>query len=168
VKGADIMPKYQFSEAQKLEISEALKKSKNTFEYKRLQCLMLRAEKNMKLHEISELVGYNYKSIGNIISKYFKEGLSGVLGENRKGGNKRNLTIEEENVFIKPFMKKAEQGKLLIVAEIHSAYEKLVGHPIPPSTIYRLLARHNWRKIMPRSKHPKANPTEQEAYKKNH
>lgn len=167
-KGVDIMPKYIFSEVQKQEITEALKKSKNTFEYKRLQCLMLRAEKDMKLQEISEIVGYNYKSVGNIISKYFKEGLPGILGENRKGGNKRNLTVEEEDTFIQPFMKKAEQGKLLIVAKIHSAYEELVGHTVPPSTIYRMLARHNWRKIMPRSKHPKANPADQEAYKKNH
>jgi len=163
-----IMPKHQFTEAQKQEINEALKQSKNTFEYKRLQCLMLRAEKDMKLQEISEIVGYNNKSVGNIISKYFKEGLLGMLGENRKGGNKRNLTVAEEDAFIQPFMKKAEQGKLLIVAKIHAAYEELVGHNVPPSTIYRMLARHNWRKIMPRSKHPKANPADQEAYKKNH
>ena len=167
-KGVDIMPKYKFTEAQKQEINDALKQCKNTFEYKRLQCLMLRAEKDMKLQEISEIVGYNYKSVGNIISKYFQEGLPGMLGENRKGGNKRNLSVNEEDAFIQPFMKKAEQGKLLIVAKIHSAYEELVGHSVPPSTVYRMLARHNWRKIMPRSKHPKANPADQEAYKKNH
>lgn len=39
-----------------------------------------------------------------------------MLGENRKGGNKRNLTVEED-AFIQPFIKKAEQGKLLIVAK---------------------------------------------------
>ena len=44
----------------------------------------------MKLHEISELVGYNYKLVGNIILKYFKEGLEGVLGENRKEGRWKN------------------------------------------------------------------------------
>ena len=167
-KGVDIMPKYIFTEDQIQEINEALKLSKNTFEYIRLQCLMLIAEKNMRLQEISEIVGYNYKSVGNIITKYFKEGLQGMLGENRKGGNKRNLSVEEEDAFIQPFMKKAEQGKLLIVAKIHLAYEELVGHSVPPSTVYRMLARHNWRKIMPRSKHPKANPADQEAYKKNH
>ena len=168
MKGADIMPKYQFSEAQKIEILEAWKKSKNTYEYKRLECLKLRFEKNMKLNEISEIVGYNYKAVGNIISKYFKEGLAGILGENRKGGNKRYLSVEEEDLLLKPFLKQAEQGKLLIVAGIHEAYEKKIGHSVPASTIYRMLARHNWRKIVPRSKHPKSKPEEQEAYKKNH
>lgn len=162
------MPRYVFTETQKQEINVALKKSKNTLEYKRLECLKLRAEKSMKLHEISEVVGYNYKAVGNIISKYFKEGLQAILGESRKGGNKRNLSLEEEKALIQPFLKRAEQGKLLIVGEIHSAYEKKVGHKVPASTVYRMLARHNWRKIMPRSKHPKANPSEQEDYKKNH
>lgn len=167
MKGADIMPKYEFTEAQKQEVAEAFKKSKNTYEYKRLQVLKLRAEKNMKLNEISEIVGYNYKSVGNIISKYFKEGLSGIIGEHRKGGNKRYLSVAEEKEILQPFLKKAEQGKILIVSEIKSAYEKRVGHPVPASTVYRMLSRHNWRKIVPRSKHPKAKPAEQEAYKKN-
>jgi transposase len=167
MKGADSMPKLRFTEAQKQEIQQALKKSKNTYEYKRLQCLMLRAEKNMKLREISEIVGYNYKAVGNIISKYFKEGLNGILGEKRKGGNKRYLSVEEENSLLKPFFKRADQGKLLIVAEVHTAYEKKVGHTVPASTVYRMLSRHNWRKVVPRSKHPKSKPEEQEAYKKN-
>ncbi|ADY55339.1 hypothetical protein Sgly_0998 [Syntrophobotulus glycolicus DSM 8271] len=162
------MPKYQFSEAQKEEILEASKKSKNTFEYKRLQCLVLRFEKNMKLHEISEIVGYNYKAVGNIISKYFVEGLNGILGEKRKGGNKRYLSVEEENSLLEPYLKKAEQGKMLIVAEINEAYEKKIGHSVLAATVYRMLSRHNWRKIVPRSKHPKSKPEEQEAYKKNH
>jgi len=161
------MPRYEFTEQQKHEILEALKSSKNTYEYKRLQCLKLRFDKNMKLKEIGEIVGYNYKAIGNIIAKYFKEGLVSILGENRKGGNKRYLTVEEEKTFLEPFLKTADHGSLLIIAVIHAAYEKIVGRQVPSSTIYRMLARHNWRKVMPRSKHPKADPASQEAYKKN-
>lgn len=35
------------------------------------------------------------------------------------------------------------------------AYEERVGHSIGSSQIYRVLERHGWRKVMPRSKHPK-------------
>lgn len=157
-----------FTESQKQEINEAIKKSKNTYEYKRLECLKLRSEKNMKLQEISAIIGYNYKTINNIIVKYFKQGLDAVLGEKRKGGNKRYLTTKEEDALLQPFLEKANQGQILIVAEIGTSYEEKVGHRVPASTIYRMLARHNWRKVMPRSKHPKANSDEQEVYKKNH
>jgi len=54
------------------------------------------------------------------------------------------------------------------VLRIHKAYEEALGRCVPPSTVYRMLDRHKWRKVMPRPKHPKSKPEEQEAYKKNH
>jgi hypothetical protein len=37
---------------------------------------------------------------------------------------------------------------------------------IPPSTVYRLLARHGWRKIAPDTCHPKRDVEAQETFKK--
>ena len=36
-----------------------------------------------------------------------------------------------------------------------SSYEQAVGHRTGGSQIYYVLRRHGWRKVMPRSKHPK-------------
>ena len=48
-----------------------------------------------------------------------------------------------------------------------AAYIEKVGHSIGGSQIYRMLKRHGWRKVMPRSKHPKkANEEAIEASKK--
>jgi hypothetical protein len=41
-----------------------------------------------------------------------------------------------------------------------------VKHPVHNSTIYRLLDRHGWRKLVPRPRHPKANEREQAIFKK--
>ena len=41
-----------------------------------------------------------------------------------------------------------------------------VGHEVDESTIYRLLNRHGWRKLMPRPRHPQADLQEQEEFKK--
>jgi hypothetical protein len=41
-----------------------------------------------------------------------------------------------------------------------------VKHPVHISTIYRLLDRHGWRKLVPRPRHPKANEREQAIFKK--
>ncbi|HEY6406604.1 MAG TPA: winged helix-turn-helix domain-containing protein, partial [Ktedonobacteraceae bacterium] len=41
-----------------------------------------------------------------------------------------------------------------------------VGHEVAESTIYRLLGRHGWRKLMPRPTHPKASKEAQEQFKK--
>ena len=53
------------------------------------------------------------------------------------------------------------------ISEIEAAYQKKVDHKIGEVQIYRVLHRHGWRKIMPRSRHPKkATPEAIEASKK--
>jgi transposase len=160
-------PQQKYSNEQKAEINTAYKNSKNVGEQKRLLCLKLRVEKNMKVAEIAEIVGYKIVSVDKIISKYKNVGLEAILWK-KKQGNHRYMNVEKEKEVLKPFLEKAEKGQMLIVNEIHTAFEKAIGRKVPASTIYRMLDRHNWRKIMPRSKHPKAKPEEQEAYKKNH
>ena len=41
------------------------------------------------------------------------------------------------------------------VSEIKASYERAVGHTIGGSQIYYVLHRNGWRKVMPRSQHPK-------------
>jgi hypothetical protein len=60
----------------------------------------------------------------------------------------------------------AGAGMLLNIAELKIAYEEEIGHPTSNSTVYDLLARHEWRKLMPRPFHPQRNIAAQNAYKK--
>ena len=50
---------------------------------------------------------------------------------------------------------RAEKGELVEISEIETAYQQAVGHSIGTSQIYYVLHRHGWRKVMPRSRHPK-------------
>ena len=43
----------------------------------------------------------------------------------------------------------------IYLTEIKKDYEQLIGRKVHKTTIYRLLKRHNWQKIMHRSYHPK-------------
>ena len=104
--------------------------------------------------------------VKKVISDYKREGLEGVF-RGSFGGNRRNLSYEAEAALLAPFLAMAEKGQILVVADIQRAYEEILGREVPNSTIYRMLDRHSWRKVMPRPRHPKANPEEQEAYKKN-
>ena len=47
-----------------------------------------------------------------------------------------------------------------------AAYEKAIGHATSDSTVYNLLHRHGWRKLMPRPFHPKRDLAAQDAFKK--
>jgi hypothetical protein len=47
-----------------------------------------------------------------------------------------------------------------------TALIKHLGHDTSPSTTYRMLARHGWRKVQPDTKHPKSDQAAQEEFKK--
>ena len=65
------------------------------------------------------------------------------------------MSFEEESALLEKYKKEAEQGHMLDVRALKQAYEEAVGHSISSGQIYRVLQRHGWRKVMPRSKHPK-------------
>ena len=77
------------------------------------------------------------------------------------------MSYEEEAALLEPFRKEAEAGQIVEVSEMEMAYQKAVGHSIGTGQIYHVLHRHGWRKVMPRSKHPrKANEEVIETSKK--
>ena len=78
-----------------------------------------------------------------------------VSDENGSRMIRRNMSVEKEAEILAPFKKRAEKGEIIEVSEIEAAYQAEVDHPIGNSQIYFVLHRHGWRKVMPRSKHPK-------------
>jgi len=40
-------------------------------------------------------------------------------------------------------------------SEMDATYQEAAGHKVNSGQIYRVLNRHGWRKVMPRSRHPK-------------
>jgi transposase len=83
------------------------------------------------------------------------------------GGRRQSLlTSEEEVAFLKPWLASAATGNLVVVSPIRVALAQRLGQPVKPSVVYRLLARHGWRKVAPDTRHPKSQPEVQEAWKK--
>ena len=65
------------------------------------------------------------------------------------------MSYAEEAKLLAQYEQQAEAGQMVETSEIKKAYEEKVGHRIGGQQIYLVLARHGWRKVMPRSKHPK-------------
>jgi len=76
------------------------------------------------------------------------------------------MTLEEEKLFLKAFDKVASNASMVVVNEVKDALEKYLGHTIHLSSVYRLMHRHGWRKLVPRPRHPKQNKELAEAFKK--
>lgn len=161
-------PQRKYSEQDKKIIQKAYSKCKDVKEQKRFLCLKLRIEKGFSSKQIAEVVGYSPTFINEIISRYNKHGVIGLQAKEQVG-NRRNLTLEQEKDILNSFSQQAESGKMLEVSDIIRGYEDTIGRRVAKSIVYKMLKRHGWRKLMPRSKHPKKASTEEiNAYKKNH
>src|SRR4051794_34863519 len=91
----------------------------------------------------------------------------GVLEQPGRGGRHRaHLTRAEEEALLAGFCFAVGQGGVVEAGPLRVAYEKQVEHPVAKSTLYRLLARHGWRKLVPRPYHPEASAKTQKAFKK--
>lgn len=145
--------KYRYSKQDQEVIKAARKANKGKQVDRRLKALELQAA-GKKAKEISVITGFHPAYISQLMAKYRDGGIEAITG-NHYGGNRRNMSLEEEAKLIEPFRQRASQGQMIEVSEIKAAYEKAVGHTIGGSQIYYVLRRHNWRKVMPRSKHPK-------------
>jgi hypothetical protein len=75
------------------------------------------------------------------------------------------LTLEAEKDFLAGFFDAASRGSVLVVSEAWKSLEEKLGHEVAETTVYRMLARHGGRKIMPRRKHPKNSESFQEDVK---
>jgi transposase len=158
---------HRFSEEQITELKVAKKKNKNKNVDKRLEALILRAE-NVSREKVAEKTGFCKQHVTQLTAAYHKNGLAAIV-QNHYKGNHRNMSFEEEKELLEEFEKKAESGQIVEVSDILRAYENKLGRSVEKDhgRIYRVLKRHDFRKVMPRSKHPKsATPEAIEASKK--
>ena len=65
------------------------------------------------------------------------------------------MSAAEEAALLEPFQAEAEKVQIAEVSKIKARYEEAVGRSIGGSQIYYVPERNGWRKVMPRSKHPK-------------
>ena len=68
--------------------------------------------------------------------------------------------------FLKPWLARAATGNLVVVSPIRAALAQRLGQLVKPSVVYRLLARHGWRKVAPDTRHPKSKPEVQATWGK--
>jgi transposase len=110
--------------------------------------------------------GVSIATVRLVISAYNRLGPAALDTPGQGGRRNAALTRAEEHTLLAPFFARAARGESATVTEIHQAVEAHLGRTVHQSTVYRLLERHGWRKLVPRPTHPQAGPAAQEAFNK--
>lgn len=147
-------------------LAERLKRAGSRSEYQRIQCVLIRATLGSSAKEIAQLLGWSTATVHVMHSRWAKEG-EAIFDVRPRGGRRhQHLTAEQERQLLAPFVQRATEGGMLTVSELQQAYRERVGKEVARSTVYRLLQRHGWRKVVPRPRHPRADVAAQRAFKK--
>jgi transposase len=149
-------------------LTPLLRQAKTKAEYQRIQGVWLRAALGLSAPQIAQALGWQPQSVRQLHSDYRRHGET-ILKDKPKGGRHHaNLTGEQEQELLAPFLAQARAGGVLVIAPVQAAYEQAVGRPVHASVVYRALHRQGWRKVVPRPQHPKASEEAREAFKKSY
>ena len=146
-------------------LAQALRKEKDKKHYQRLQMVMLRAQ-GLTQPAIAAATGTSRSTVNRAHMAYDRGGLEALRPKPRGGRIRANMTMAEEKALIAGFVKAAGAGELWNIHEIKAAYERAIGRRTGETTIYGLLARHGWRKLLPRPHHPQRDLAAQSSFKK--
>ncbi len=139
-------PQTPFNSSTSKVLKNLLSNSQKKSDFIRIQCVWLRSEFGMDAETVARITTLTPGTVRKIWSNFLKNGESSLIGSTRGGRRNSHLTVDEEKSLLSPFFKKAEKDNIFIVAEIKAAFEKETGKKIAKSTIYRLLARHGWKR----------------------
>jgi len=140
----------------------------NIRQLKAAQAVLLPAFIGTTLEQTASLLGVGRASVHRL-QQQFRQSLQAPSRPRKKWGGRRRalLSGEEEEAFLAPWVEQARQAGVLVVSPLRAALAERLGRKIAPSVVYRLLARHGWRKVAPDTRHPKCDPAAQAEWKKN-
>ena len=146
----------------------ALSQATTIDELRQAQAVLLPLVHGLSLEQTAQAIGVSLGWACQLRRRFITGRFVGAAGAPARGGRKRqNLSIEQEREFLAPFIEKAQTGGVLVVGQIKAALDERLGRPVGLSSVYNLLHRHNWRKLVPDKRHPQSDPVAQEEWKKN-
>lgn len=150
------------------EAKMCVSKAKTVEELRQAQAVLLPLEYGLSLEQVAEVIGVSKGWACQLRTQFIRNGGRRPGPKPARGGRRReNISIEEEALFLRPFFEKAAIGGILVVSEIKQALDARLGRKVALASVYNLLHRHGWRKIVPDKRHVKADVDAQEAWKKN-
>lgn len=133
-------------------VEKYLRESQTKQEFRRALCVWLRVGLSLKTPQIATALGMTPAAVRQQHSRYSRNGLAAIFGRGRGGRRRSFISRERETRLLQNFLRRAQRGESLNIAEIKRAYELSAGRKVAFSTIYRLIERHGMRRFLPRAR----------------
>jgi transposase len=147
---------------------KAIASAKTAEELRAAQAVVLPLQFGLSVARTAEAMGVSVGWASTLRNRFVRIARGDEAPKQKRGGRRRqNLSSEEEERFLAPFLDEAKSGGVIVVGPIRQALEEKLARKVALSSVYNLLHRHGWRKLAPDRRHPQADVEAQEAWKKN-
>ncbi len=147
---------------------QAIASAQTIEQLRQAQAVVLPLEYGLSIVQTAQLIGVSPGWVCRLRVKFIEGKVVNTDAQSARGGRKReNLSVDQEREFLAPFFEKASRGGILVAGEIKVALEAKLGRSVARASVYNLLHRHNWRKLVPDKHHRQSDPEAQVEWKKN-
>jgi len=148
---------------------EQIAKARSADELRQAQAILLPLELGLSLEETALAIGRSVSLTCKLRNRRRRERAKEIPTRQRKTAlrNRAISTLEREATLIDEVLADAASGGVVEIPSVWPTIEKALGRTIALSTVYRMLARHGWRKLAPDTAHPQGDVAKREDFKKN-
>jgi transposase len=157
-----------FSHLSPQDIRKRMLASESRQQFQRWQVIYIMSAKGFGAKMTAHLVGVAKGTVHQWVHQYNHKGPNALDLLGRGGRRKALMSWLEEEALLEKMKAKAKKGEVVIARTVRERVEGKLGRKVSKDYAYDLLHRHGWRKILPRPRHPKGDPSVREEFKKNY
>jgi transposase len=116
--------------------------------------------------DVADFLQVSKPAVWRWVGQYNRLGPEGLRRKGRGGRRWSFLSWEKEQALLQSWEERALGGEILTAPQLVPEIEEAVGNPVSVDYVYKLLHRHDWRKLGPRPRHVKAEREVQAEFKK--
>ena len=148
---------------------EQIAKARSADDLRHAQAILLPLELGLSLEQTALAIGRSVSLTCKLRNRKRRERAKEIpiRKSKRELRNRAVATLAHEAALLDWILTEAGRGGVVVIPSLKPAFEKALGREIALSTLYRVLARHRWRKLALDTAHPKGDPLQREAFKKN-
>jgi hypothetical protein len=148
---------------------ERLARARSADELRQAQAILLPLELGLSLEQTAVAIGRSVSLTCKLRNRRRREQAKEipVKRHKRELRNHALATLEREAALLDAVLAEAASEGVVVIPQLKPAFEESLGKPVALSTLYRMLARHGWRKLAPDTVHPQGDASRREAFKKN-
>ncbi len=131
--------------------------------------VLLPLEQGLSIKQTADIIGRSVSVTCNMRTRFGRviEGVQTVPQHKQELRNRAHADLATEARVLDEVLADAATGGVIVIPRLKPAIEAKLGKLMALSGIYRMLARHGWRKLAPDTRHPQGDPAAREEWKKN-